>query len=312
MRDAHTAAQTGKADLNLLLLFHAVYVERSVSKAADRLGLTQSGVSHALAKLRGLFNDDLFVRAGGVMLPTPRAEQLVGPVGELIDTLENRILPAASFDPLKTQRTFSVAMSDLAEIVGLPPLIAALKRRAPSCSIRTVRLPNSAIEDALEAGSIELALGNVYEPQRNIFQQTLYLHDYSVLAWKKHPRVGAKLSLAQYKQEGHLVAQTGSDDHLRSTGLAPNGVSRRVEVTVGGLLSIPWLLADTELLATVPTHLARIACGKFPLRLYPLPLKVPTYAIKTYWHPRSNNDAGHRWFREMAYEIMHSYPAWSL
>jgi DNA-binding transcriptional LysR family regulator len=308
MRDAHIAS----VDLNLLLLFHAVYVERSVSRAAERLGMTQSGVSHALAKLRGLFNDELFVRVRGAMLPTPRAEQLFDPVGDLIDTLENRILPVASFDPANTQRTFSVAMSDLAEIVGLPPLIASLKRRAPSCAIRTVRMPNSAIEDALEAGTIELALGSVYEPQRNIYQQTLYLHDYSVLAWKKHPRLGTKLSLAQYKQEGHLVAQTGSDDHLRSTGLAPHGVTRRIEVSVGGLLSIPWLLPDTELLATVPTHLARIACGKFPLRMYPLPLKVPTYAIKTYWHPRSNNDAGHRWFREMAYEVMHSYPTWSL
>src|SRR6218665_2041885 len=121
-----------------------------------------------------------------------------------------------------------------------------------------------------------------------------------------------RLSLAQYLDEAHVVAQTGSDDHLRSTGLAPHNVTRRVGVTVGGPLSIPWLLPGTDLLATVPTHLATIACGKFGLRQFPLPLKVPSYAIKTYWHPRSHSDTGHRWLREMVYQVMHSYPAWTL
>lgn len=108
-----------------------------------------------------------------------------------------------------------------------------------------------------------------------------------------------------------MVAETGSDDHLRTTGLVPRGLQRKAAVTVGGILSIPWLLPGTELLATVPSHLATIACRRFGLQSFKLPLDVPPYAIKTYWHPRSHSDAGHRWFRELVYGVMVRYPDWA-
>jgi DNA-binding transcriptional LysR family regulator len=203
-------------------------------------------------------------------------------------------------------------VSDMAEVVALPPLMKALISQAPGCTIRNLRLSTTEITDALETGRAELAIGNVFEPQSNLYQQTLYMHDYAVLAWEDHPRLRKTLSLERYLAESHVVAETGSEDHLRSTGLGPRGLRRRVEATVGGLMSIPWLIPGTELLATVPSHLAHIACDRFSLRSFPLPFPVPSYAIKTYWHPRSHSDAGHRWFREHVYEVMRTYPEWSL
>ncbi len=310
MKTLHTEG----LDLNLLMLFHRVWVERSVSRAAERLGLTQSATSHGLARLRLLLGDPLFVRAGGAMLPTPRATALARPVQEMIERLERDIFPSAHFEAANAQREFSIALSDLGEIVTLPYLLQEFAQRAPWCTLRSTRLPNSAIEDALETGAIEFAMGNVFEPKRNCFQQTLYTHDYRVIAWTGHPRLGKvagkRLSLAQYQQERHLVAEVGSEDHLRRHGLQPRGLQRTVAATVGGLLSLPWLLPETELIATVPSHLAQVACGRFALQQFALPLAVPPYAIKTYWHARMHSDPGHRWFRETAYELLRHYPEW--
>jgi DNA-binding transcriptional LysR family regulator len=252
------------------------------------------------------------VRAGGALLPTPRAEALHEAVRDVIETVERRILPVASFDPASARREFVIAMSDLGEVVALPALMEAFKLQAPACTLRSLRLANAEIEDALESGRTDLGLGNVYEPRTNIYQQTLYLHDYAVLAWRAHPRLKrGGLTLERYLAEPHLVVETGSDEHLRSTGLAPRGIRRKASVTVGGLLSVPWLLPGTELLATVPTHLARVAAQHYPLRVLALPFEVPAYAIKTYWHPRAHSDAGHRWFRELVYEVMRRYPQWA-
>lgn len=137
-----------------------------------------------------------------------------------------------------------------------------------------------------------------------LYQQALYMDDFAVLAWAGHPRLRRQLSLERYLGEQHVVAASGSDEHLVATGLAPRSLRRRVALTVGGMMSIPWLLPRTELLATVPSHLARMACEQFDLRRFPLPVAVPPYAIKTYWHPRSHSDPGHRWFREHVFKVM--------
>jgi DNA-binding transcriptional LysR family regulator len=299
-------------DLNLLLLFHEAYSERSISRAAQKLGITQSAVSHSLARLRRHFQDDLLVRSGGRMVPTPRAETLATAVRELLDTLENRVLPLAQFEPHTAKKVFTIVMSDMGELVSLPPLMQALHHQAPGCSLHSLRLATPDIIAALESGRAELAIANVFEPQSNIYQQTLYQHDYAVVACANHPRLQQGLTLKSYLTERHIVADTGSDDHLHNTALQPQGLQREVAATVGGLMTIPWLLEGTDLLATVPTHLARVAGSKFNLRAFALPFPALPYAIKTYWHPRSNSDVAHRWFRSLVYEVMHSYPEWKL
>jgi DNA-binding transcriptional LysR family regulator len=139
MNDIHS-----KMDLNLLRVFHTVHTERSVSLAAERLGLTQSAVSHGLRKLRFIFKDELFVRSGQAMIPTSRGQALFEPVQRIMETLQNEVMPVAVFDGMSARREFSLAMVDMAEVVFIPPLMRFLRVNAPHCTLRTLRLPNEA------------------------------------------------------------------------------------------------------------------------------------------------------------------------
>lgn len=296
-------------DLNLLRLFHRLWGERSVRGAALRLGVTPSAVSHGLTRLRRVFDDPLFVRSGSVMLPTPQAAKLATLVGEVLTRLESELFAGCGFTPSSAALEFRIALSDMSEMVMLPALLQALAQQAPGCALRSQRLAHDAVEDALESGAVDLAIGYVFKPRRNSFQQTLYEHDFRVVAWDRHPRLGPHLDKLQYEAERHLVAEVGSDEHLQHA-LQTSGIQRRVAVRVGGLLSLPWLLPESELIATVPSHLARAAAGRFPLRYWPLPLPVAPYAIKSTWHTRLQGDEAHRWFRELVYETLRHYPEW--
>ena len=305
------AAHLSKIDLDLLRAFDALMDELSVTRAAEQLGMTQSGLSHALGRLRDVFQDDLLVRSGPQMVPTARALELHDAVKELLEILEQRIMQAARFEPTAAQRQFTTAMSDMAEVVALPPLMARLQEQAPGCSLRNRRLPNAELTAALESGVVELAIGNVFEPTANIYQQTMYRHDYAVLACASNGRISNPLTRDEYLSLPHVVASIGADDHLEQTALGPRGLQRRIALVVGGTMSIPWILPGTELIATVPSHLAKLVQGVLPIQVHPLPIDAPPFAIKTYWHPRSQTDPGHRWFRELVFEVMHTYPEWA-
>jgi DNA-binding transcriptional LysR family regulator len=295
-------------DLNLLILFHAVYVERSVSAAAQRLGMSQSALSHGLRRLRDTFRDDLFVRSGLHVQPTPRAHELFEPIVEIIDNLNSRILPSVSFDPTKAVREFRIGGSDVAEVVFLPSLMRQLSEAFRGCTVRVLRLSNADIPDALESGEIELAIGCLPERPQHFHEQVLYYHDYTVIAREGHPRLKEELSLDKYLGEGHIVVASGTDQHLVRTSLAPHNLRRRVITTVGGFLGLPWLLENTEWIATVPTHIGDIFAKTFPIRCYPLPMRVQTYPVASHWHPRTHDEPGHRWMRHFVADLMRRYP----
>jgi DNA-binding transcriptional LysR family regulator len=297
-----------KMDLNLLRVFHTVHTERSVSLAAERLGLTQSAVSHGLRKLRLIFKDELFVRSGQAMIPTSRGQALFEPVQRIMETLQNEVMPVAVFDGLSARREFSLAMVDMAEVVFIPPLMRFLRVNAPHCTLRTLRLPNEAMIDALERGNVELAIANVPGAHGNIYSQTMFLHDYVVIAWEKHPRIKSRLSWAAYQREEHIVVNAGSDVSLQESTLVPRGIKRKVVLTVGGFLSIPWLIQGTEMIATVPTRLSEGITQAAMVKQLALPEPAKPYGLQSVWHPRSHNDPGHRWLREALFKIMNYYP----
>lgn len=295
-------------DLNLLRVFDEIYAHRNLTQPAERLGVTQSALSHNLRRLREIFHDELFVRQGMSMEPTARANALHAPVRRIMETVSSEVLAMSHFEPGSAQREFSLAMVDMAEVVFLPPLMQHLKKHAPGCKICTRRMPNEGIADALEAGSIELAIGNITAVKDSIYRQTLFQHDYVVLASKRHPRIRSTLSWKAYQAEEHVVVTSGSDDHLRSSILDPKGISRQAFVTVGGFLSVPWLIKDTDLLATVPTRLSEDIAQVTNLKQFPLPERTPSYGLYSLWHARQHNDPGHRWLRESIFTLMHKYP----
>lgn len=291
-------------DLNLLRVFHAVYVERGVGPAATRLEVTPSAISHGLRKLRALFNDELFLRAGTAMAPTARAQALFEPIRRIIDSIANDVLAAAYFDPFQASREFSLAMTDMAEVVFLPPLMRHLLTDAPHCTLRTRRLANEDMIQALDRSTVELAIGNVPEARESHFSQTLFEHDFIVLASATHPRLKDALSWSAYAREQHVVVASGSDAHLQRHALEPLGIRRRVALTVGGFLSVPWLIQGTDMIATVPTRLGIDIAGAAGLRQWALPQPVARYALQSVWHARSHGDPGHRWLRQAIFKLM--------
>jgi DNA-binding transcriptional LysR family regulator len=295
-------------DLNLLVLFHAVFVERSVTIAAERLGMSQSAVSHGLARLRRAFQDDLFVRSGLSITPTWRAKELFDPIREVLDKVRSDVLPSLGFDPAHDRREFRIGASDAGEIVVLPALIRKLSGIADTCTLRAVRLADVDTARALEEGLIELAIGSLPQRPQHLYEQLLYHHDFTVIVRRGHPRIKGVLTQDNYLREGHVVVSSGTDRYLVSTGLEPLGLKRRVIMTVGGFLGLPWLLEGSDWIATVPTHIGQAFAKRFPLRCANLPVRVPPYPITSHWHPRSHHDPGHRWMRQMVFDLMRRYP----
>lgn len=295
-------------DLNLLRVFDEIYTHRNLTQAAEQLGVSQSALSHSLRRLREVFHDDLFVRQGMSMEPTARANALHMPVRRIMETVSSEVLAMSQFDPSSARREFSLAMVDMAEVVFLPPLMQHLKKHAPMCTLRTRRMPNENIADALEAGAIELAVGNITTVKDSIYRQTLFQHDYAVLAWKYHPRIHSTLTWKTYQAEEHVVVVSGSDEHLQAHILDRKGIRRKVFVSVGGFLSVPWLIKGTDLLATVPTRLSEDIAKSADIKQFPLPERAAPYALYSLWHARQHKDPGHRWLRESIFKLMHKYP----
>jgi DNA-binding transcriptional LysR family regulator len=289
-------------------VFREIYEQRSVSLAAVRLGVSQPAVSHSLRKLRQLLQDELFVRSGLALTPTPRADSLAAAIVTILDLVERDVRPLTAFDPAQANREFFLAMGDLAEVVFLPSLMRHLRKSAPDCRIHTRRLPNDVMAADLEAGVVELVIGHVPEMPGHIYRQTLFTHDYVVIADQDHPRLrGGPLTWSDYEREEHIGVASGSEVHLRAA-LAARGVARRLAGTVGGFLSVPALIEGTQMIATVPTRLSqegRLAAG---VRAYALPEPIPGYSLQSFWHPRSHSDAGHRWLREALFTLMSRYP----
>lgn len=227
----------------------------------------------------------------------------------MIDTVESRILPAVAFDPQNAKREFLLAMVDMAEIVFLPPLMRYLKTHAPHCTLKTRRVANEAVLDALETGRIEMAIGNVPDLPGHIYQQTLFHHGYVVLASEGHPRLKKrKLTWEDYQRESHVIVASGPDQNLEDHTLSPKGIKRKVVLTVGGYLSVPWLIEGTEMIATLPTRLGEGIARAPRVKQFELPESGKPYALQSIWHPRWHNDPGHRWLRETIYKLMHRYP----
>ncbi|MFJ7797112.1 LysR family transcriptional regulator [Pseudomonas sp. NPDC096950] len=296
-------------DLNLLAVFHWIYVEKSVSTAAKQLGISQSAVSHSLKKLRELFQDELFLRSGSSMEPTPKAQLIFQPISEIISKLNSEVLTSIVFDPATARRCFTLAMIDMSEVVFLPSIFRYFQRYAPGCTLVSHQVQNESMVSALETGLAEVVIGSVASAPDFIYQQTLFHHDYQVLVCEQHPRIrGDTLTWDDYRRESHIAVAAGTNRHLEDTTLQPRGIKRNVVLTLGGYLSVPWILPSTDLIATVPTRLADTLVQTAPVRKLPLPEAATPYALRSMWHPRWHNDPGHRWFRGVIFQLLSRYP----
>jgi DNA-binding transcriptional LysR family regulator len=292
-------------DLNLLRVLVALGETRSVSSAALKLHRSQPAVSASLAKLREFFNDPLFVRTGNRMEPTPRAMGLIDSARALLERVGTEIVSDPVFDPAKSTQPVKVALSDVGEVVFLPTLLRELRKAAPNVSIRSISLPPADVASGLEAGEIDLAIGYFPDLKRhNFFQQGLFVDGFKALLRADHPVSARRLILKQFVELEHAVVRAESrTEEVIERYLARKKIRRRVVLTTPHFASAPIIVAQSDLIVTIPEPLARYFCSvSAHVRLVELPFDAPRIELKQFWHRKFHHDARNRWLRALVYQ----------
>jgi len=285
-------------DLNLLIVFEAVRRHRAVSKAATALGLPQPTVSNALRRLRHIFDDELFVRAAGGVIPTPFAEQISAHVSEGIAAFDRTLNFRNEFDPAIAQRLFTILMTDIAEAIILPRLLEACRRTAPGVSFRTIQLPTDAIVPALRSGDVDLAIGYIPSLRSGLMQQMLFMSDYACLASARHSTIRRQVTKQIFRSSRHAIAEAQGTGHdIVERTLRKSGLDRQIGARVPHFLALPMIVASSDMLATVPRPLGKLMRQIADIRIYNHPLPLPQITMRQFWHERFNDDPGSKWLR---------------
>jgi DNA-binding transcriptional LysR family regulator len=292
-------------DLNLLLVLDAVLREGTLSNAAKTLKISQPTISSSLAKLREILQDDLFVRSGNGMQPTPRALALKEPIQRVLAAVKGEILDTGRFDPATESRPYTVTTSDIGETLLLPRVVARLAQDAPRVNLRSMVVGPRHVEEALEAGEVDLAVGYFPDLARpTTMQQTLFTHGFACLARVGHPLIRNGLTLETFLEAHHVVvASEGRSQELFEDALIKRGLERRCALRIPHFMSVPFVVANTDLIVTVPRVVAVFFSGLANLQVLDPPIDVPEFAVKQYWHRRFHHDARVIWLRTMMSEF---------
>lgn len=292
-------------DLNLLRALDALLDERSVTRAAQRLSLTQPAVSGMLTRLRASFDDPLFVRTQRGIAPTPRALALASPVKRILSDIEALLQPAA-FDPARALMTLTIAATDYASQVVVTPFLAVLQRRAPNIRVAVVPVQDATLHAGLERGDIHLALLTPQSTPLDLHARRLFDERYICVMRASHPDASAKrLTLKRFCALDHaLVSYTGGGfQGVADDALGKLGRERRVTLSVTSFLALPKILRNSDLMAVVP---ARLVAGTKGLAVFEPPFVIPGFTKTAAWHERTHRDPGHRWIRDLLFEICRS------
>jgi DNA-binding transcriptional LysR family regulator len=287
-------------DLNHLVLFHQLMIERRVFRVAENLGMTQPAVSNTLAKLRRQFGDELFVKTHVGMMPTPFAEQLAEPIGYALGMIQSGLNQHRAFDPATLKRTINLSLTDIGEVLLLPSLVDRLRRDAPGIKLCAVNNSATSLRDDMEAGKVDLAIGPLPQLKAGFFQTRLFHQRYVCLFRKGHPIESQALTLARFKAQEHLVvASVGTGYAVVDDLLRRSGIERQVHLTLPHFLSVGELLRRTELVATVPERLAKHLAGPFGLAYRAIPIDLPAITTNVFWHAKVHRSPTHQWLRSV-------------
>ncbi len=291
-------------DLNLLVAFHAMLEHRNVTRAGEAIGLSQPAMSSAVRRLRLLFEDPLFIRAGLEMKPTPRALQLDMAIRQVIQTVQSEILQPARFDARSSTRTFTLLMPDIAEANFLPRLLALLAQEAPHLKMRTLAMQRHAAAESLESGAADLAIGYFPDLKKaGFYQQQLIRSPHVTLVRKNHPDMGERMSLEQFMAASHVVVKPQGREHVFEKHLQQQGIQRRVVLEISNFLSLLPIIESSDLVATVPQDLADFCVQHGQVRAMATPVKAPVIDVQLHWHQRLQKDPGHAWLRSAIHRL---------
>jgi DNA-binding transcriptional LysR family regulator len=287
---------------NLLQLFAVLYSTRSVSKSADLMGLSQPTVSVWLGKLREQLGDDLFVRTGGGMLPTKRADELIGHVSTALDALKKISVAPDAFSPSKAHQTFRICMTDASHMTLLPRLLLQIRQQAPSVRIDAVPIDDQTAK-SLEGGEVDLALGIIPGLETGFYQQTFYEQSFVCLVGQGHPTIKRQMTWDAYLEAGHVEVLSGKSYSLLDSALKQQNIYRKVRLQLPGFLGLATLVATTDLVATVPSQIGEILAKNASLQILKCPIDVPSFTVKQYWHARAHKDVANQWLRSLCATI---------
>ena len=304
-REPRTETNLRNFDLNLLLVLDGVLREGTLSNAAKALNVSQPTISSSLARLREILQDDLFVRSGNGMQPTPRALALKEPVQRVLAAVKGEILDTGRFDPLTEIRPYTIATPGIGETLFFPRLVARLAQDAPRVNLHSTVVGPRHLEDALEAGEVDLAVGYFPDLARpTTMQQTLFTHGFTCLARAGHPVINNPLTLEAFLEAHHIVVGSeGSSQELFEDALAKRGLERRCALRSPHFMSLPFVVASTDLIVTVPRAVAAFFSGLADLQVLDPPIDIPEFAVKQYWHRRFHHDARVTWLRTIMSEL---------
>jgi DNA-binding transcriptional LysR family regulator len=295
-------------DLNLLLAFESLMIERNVTRAAKRIGLSQPAMSNALSRLRRTFDDPLLVRSPEGMAPTAAALALIAPVRAALAQLRAALEEKPAFDPAASKRTFNLSTSDHVEMTLIAPLVAKVFDQAARVNLRLTRPRTLFLPPTVQAlaDSIDLAIGffpDVPALDASIHSEVLWEEQSVVVARKAHPRISGKLTLRQFAAEHHAAVFYKTEGQgFIDTLLEQKGLSRRAAVIVPHFASVPFVVAASDLIATVPERTAQQFAKQLKLQVLSPPIAIPPFRMTMVWHERMEADLAHLWLRGLIVE----------
>ncbi|AYQ92194.1 LysR family transcriptional regulator [Burkholderia gladioli] len=287
-------------DLNLVRVFIAIWDVRNLTEAGDRLGLTQPAVSHALRRLRTLFDDPLFVRTPAGMTPTDAALRLYSPLSNALSVIDETVRQRARFDPASAQRVFRIAMSDMSEFYFLPPLLETLDRDARGVRVEIVNIAVEAISVAMRGGKIDLALGYMPGLDADCVSQTLFADEHVCMVRTDHPLKACEPTLHDLAALRYVFASTNATGHRQvEQWLDELGLKREVVLKLPHFVVAPEIVAHTDLAIIFPLSIAQRFNANGAFRILPLPFSLPPIEIKIHRHARFMTDAGIGWLANL-------------
>ena len=292
-------------DLNLLPIFVALMEERSVTRAAERMGMTQPALSNALSRLRLMLQDQLFVRERYGIQPTPIALELSPLIAEALAQLDNAVLGQQAFDPVKAERLFTIAPNGYVEFVLVPAIVARLEKVAPGIKLRLTPYGNDLVETGVVSGTTALVLGRIVDPPDNLVVQHLMDEGLACAVRTDHPGVGDVMTREQFETMKHVnIVPPGRMRAGLFQTLAQQQLKRDVAISVTNFFAAAEMVAVTDYCATLPTLICRQLMHDPRLKVLPAPVDLGSFPVEMAWHVRYRHDPAHRWLRALIGEVI--------
>lgn len=293
-----------KSDLSLVKVFLAIYDNGSLSRAAEELNITQPSVSYSLARLRDLLNDPLFTRTRDGMIPTFTADQFYQVFHESICKIEQAIADARQFEPKTSTRTFRIALSDLGEFYLLPKLLRDIHIKAPNCKVEVVTTEIEKVEGWLSQGRVDLAVGNLSFLKGRTLHKKLFDEHYQCILSTKHTRIRGEPTLDDFLNEHHIFISKASGHFYINDYLGERGKQINIALHIPHFSALPGIIPDSDLIACLPSRVAKEFTSPGNLVSFPLPFPTPEFEVSLYWTESTDDPSALRWLCEVAYHAL--------